>query len=168
MSFIRHYNPSDCDTMPSAILESSEDMGTGIILVVDDEPKVCDLLRAYLERSGYGVLCATDGVIALDIVERRHPDLVLLDLNLPGMDGLEVCKALRQNSSVPIIMLTARDEEADRIVGLELGADDYVTKPFSPRELVARVKAVLRRRDPSVDNRRVMVLPDLVVDPSRY
>ncbi len=116
---------------------------------MDDEPKVCDLLRVYLERSGYIVACAGDGRAALSEVEQHHPDLVLLDLNLPGMDGIEVCKILRKTSDVPIIMLTARDEEADRIVGLELGADDYVTKPFSPREVVARVKAVLRRRDTS-------------------
>ncbi len=143
-------------------------MATETILVVDDESKVCDLLRVYLERSGYGVICATDGAVALAEAERRQPDLVLLDLNLPGMDGLEVCKALRRTSNVPIIMITARDEEADRIVGLELGADDYITKPFSPREVVARVKAVLRRRDFSTDNPRPLVLGDLTVDPTRY
>ena len=138
------------------------------ILVVDDEPKVCDLLRVYLERSGYIVACAGDGRAALFEVEQHHPDLVLLDLNLPGMDGIEVCKILRKTSDVPIIMLTARDEEADRIVGLELGADDYVTKPFSPREVVARVKAVLRRRDTSSTDRRPISLGELTVDPSRF
>ncbi len=143
-------------------------MATGTILVVDDEPKVCDLLRVYLERSGYVVVCAADGVTALADVERRHPDLVLLDLNLPGTDGLEVCKTLRKTSDIPIIMLTARDEEPDRIVGLELGADDYVTKPFSPREVVARVKAVLRRRDPSSGDRRPVTLGDITIDPARY
>ncbi len=143
-------------------------MGTGTILVVDDEPKVCDLLRVYLERSGYGVVCASDGDAALSEVDRRHPDLVLLDLNLPGRDGIEVCKALRKTSDIPIIMLTARDEEPDRIVGLELGADDYVTKPFSPREVVARVKAVLRRRDSSSGDRRPVTLGDLTIDPVRY
>ncbi len=142
-------------------------MGTGTVLVVDDEPKVCDLIRVYLERSGYGVLCTHDGALALREVEQRKPDLVLLDLNLPGMDGLEVCKTLRKTSDVPVIMLTARDEEADRIVGLELGADDYVTKPFSPREVVARVKAVLRRRDNAAGDRPV-VLGDITVDPSRH
>jgi len=147
--------------------EHAEDMGTGTILVVDDEAKVCDLIRVYLERSGYGVLCARDGALALQEIENRKPDLVLLDLNLPGMDGLEVCKTLRKTSDVPVIMLTARDEEADRIVGLELGADDYVTKPFSPREVVARVKAVLRRRDAAQGDRPV-VLGDLTVDPSRH
>ncbi len=157
-----------CDTMVSIASDSRESMATGIILVVDDEPKVCELLRAYLERSGYGVRCAGDGAIALQEAERRRPDLVLLDLNLPGMDGIEVCKALRQRSNVPIIMITARDEEADRVVGLELGADDYVTKPFSPREVVARVKAVLRRHNLSVDDRHPLTLGDLVVDPSRH
>lgn len=158
-----------CDTMVIEDSCSGAIMATGTVLVVDDEPKVCELLRAYLERSGYGVLCASDGTSALEAAERRRPDLVLLDLNLPGMDGLEVCKALRQRSTVPIIMITARDEEADRVVGLELGADDYVTKPFSPREVVARVKAVLRRRDPQVgEDRRPLTLGGLSVDPSRY
>jgi len=147
--------------------EHAADMGTGTILVVDDEPKVCDLIRVYLERSGYGVLCARDGALALQEIETRKPDLVLLDLNLPGMDGLEMCKTLRKTSDVPVIMLTARDEEADRIVGLELGADDYVTKPFSPREVVARVKAVLRRRN-SEQGDRPVVLGDLSIDPSRH
>ncbi|MBN1152120.1 MAG: response regulator transcription factor [Dehalococcoidia bacterium] len=143
-------------------------MAPGAILVVDDEPKVCDLLRAYLERSGYIVSCAGDGRSALAEAERRRPDLVLLDLNLPGMDGLDVCKTLRRTSDVPIIMLTARDEEADRIVGLELGADDYVTKPFSPREVVARVKAVLRRRDISLADPKIVSVGEVSVDPSRY
>jgi len=143
-------------------------MATGTILVVDDEPKVCDLLRVYLERSGYTVMCAGDGHTALAEVERRRPDLMLLDLNLPGTDGLEVCNTLRRTSDIPIIMLTARDEEADRIVGLELGADDYVTKPFSPREVVARVKAVLRRRDTSSADRRPVSMGDITVDPARH
>lgn len=143
-------------------------MSSGTILVVDDEPKVCDLLRAYLERSGFVVICSSDGRAALEELERRHPDLVLLDLNLPGMDGIEVCTTLRKTSDVPIIMLTARDEEADRIVGLELGADDYVTKPFSPREVVARVKAVLRRRDIAGADRRSVAVGELVIDPARY
>ena len=157
-----------CDTIMELASESPESMAPGTILVVDDEPKVCDLLRVYLERSGYGVACAGDGRAALAEVEHRHPDLVLLDLNLPGIDGIEVCKTLRKTSDTPIIMLTARDEEADRIVGLELGADDYVTKPFSPREVVARVKAVLRRRDTSSGDRRPVVVGDITVDSSRY
>jgi len=117
------------------------------ILVVDDEIKVCDVLRAYLEKNGYKVIIALDGKTALELVNSRNPDLILLDLNLPSVDGLEVCKIVRRNSRVPIIMLTARDEEDDKIIGLELGADDYITKPFSPREVVSRVKALFRRLD---------------------
>ncbi len=115
------------------------------ILVVDDEPKIVKLARDYLERGGFRVLTAHDGTTALAVVRADRPDLVVLDLNLPGMDGLDVSRALRRQSNVPIIMLTARVEETDRLIGLELGADDYITKPFSPRELVARVRAVLRR-----------------------
>jgi len=115
------------------------------ILVVDDEARIVKLVRDYLERAGFHVLAAHDGETALRVVHRDQPDLIVLDLMLPGVDGLDVCRRLRQESGVPIIMLTARVEEADRIVGLELGADDYVTKPFSPRELVARVRATLRR-----------------------
>ena len=115
------------------------------ILVVDDEPKIVKLARDYLEKSGFRVVTASDGITALAQARHERPDLVVLDLNLPGMDGLDVCRALRRASDVPIIMLTAHAEEADRLIGLELGADDYVTKPFSPRELVARVRAVLRR-----------------------
>ena len=116
-----------------------------MILIVDDEPKIVRQARDYLEKSGYRVLAAADGPKALDTARRERPDLVVLDLNLPAMDGLDVCRALRRESDVPIIMLTARVEETDRLIGLELGADDYITKPFSPRELVARVRAVLRR-----------------------
>ncbi len=116
-----------------------------LILVVDDEPKILKLARDYLERSGYQVVTADDGNLALTTARHEKPDLVVLDLNLPGMDGLDVCRALRRETDVPIIMLTARVEETDRLIGLELGADDYITKPFSPRELVARVRAVLRR-----------------------
>ncbi len=115
------------------------------ILVVEDEANIVNLLRAYLEREGFVVKTAGDGRAALQQARATRPHLVVLDLMLPGMDGLEVCRRLRQESEVYIIMLTAKTEEADRIVGLELGADDYLTKPFSPRELVARVKAVLRR-----------------------
>jgi two-component system alkaline phosphatase synthesis response regulator PhoP len=116
-----------------------------LILVVDDEAKIVRLARDYLERSQYRVLSAADGRTALAITRQERPDLVVLDLNLPGMDGLDVCRTLRQETDVPVIMLTARAEETDRLIGLELGADDYITKPFSPRELVARVRAVLRR-----------------------
>jgi len=115
------------------------------ILVVDDEPKIVKLARDYLEKSGFQVLTAGDGQTALTMARRDRPDLVVLDLMLPGMDGWDVCRTLRRESDVPIIMLTARAEESDQIVGLELGADDYVTKPFSPRALVARVRALLRR-----------------------
>jgi len=115
------------------------------ILVVDDEPKIVKQARDYLERSNFRVVTAGDGKTALAVARHERPDLIVLDLNLPGMDGLDVCRALRRESNVPIIMLTARVEETDRLIGLELGADDYITKPFSPRELVARVRAVLRR-----------------------
>jgi two-component system alkaline phosphatase synthesis response regulator PhoP len=116
-----------------------------LILVVDDEPQIARLARDYLEKAGFRVVTVGDGSDALIANRQERPDLVVLDLNLPGMDGLDVCRAIRRDSDVPIIMLTARVEEADRLIGLELGADDYVTKPFSPRELVARVRAVLRR-----------------------
>ena len=115
------------------------------ILLVEDEPKAVKVIRAYLEQSGFEVHSSFDGLHALSLFRQTQPDLVVLDLNLPGIDGLEVCRNLRQISNVPIIMLTARAEETDRLIGLELGADDYIVKPFSPRELVARVKAVLRR-----------------------
>jgi DNA-binding response OmpR family regulator len=117
------------------------------ILVVDDEPRIVQLVRDYLEHSGFAVLVATDGQSALRAARTGRPDLVVLDLALPGLDGLDVARALRREGDVPIIMLTARTEESDKLVGLELGADDYLTKPFSPKELVARVRAVLRRAD---------------------
>jgi len=115
------------------------------ILVVDDEPKITQLVRDYLERAGYGVRLAADGRSALTAARTERPDLIILDLGLPGIDGLDVTRELRKASDVPIIMLTARGEESDKLIGLELGADDYVTKPFSPKELVARVRVVLRR-----------------------
>jgi DNA-binding response OmpR family regulator len=118
------------------------------ILIVDDEPTIVEVVGLYLQREGYRVVTAADGTAALSLVEQQRPDLVVLDLMLPGLSGLEVTKRLRAGGELPIIMLTARGEEADRVVGLELGADDYVTKPFSARELVARVKAVLRRSHP--------------------
>jgi DNA-binding response OmpR family regulator len=117
------------------------------ILVVDDEPKIADLARDYLEHAGFAVRTAGDGEAALTAVRRDRPDLVVLDLGLPGIDGLDVTRAIRRDSNLPVIMLTARDDELDKLLGLELGADDYLTKPFSPRELVARVRAVLRRVD---------------------
>jgi DNA-binding response OmpR family regulator len=115
------------------------------ILVVDDEPKLVKTVRAYLENAGFRVVTAGDGQLALTVYRHERPALVILDLGLPSLDGLDVARSLRRDSNVPIIMLTARVDEADKLVGLELGADDYVTKPFSPRELVARVRAVLRR-----------------------
>ena len=115
------------------------------ILVVDDEPKILQLAKDYLVDNGFKVLTSGDGVQALAIARQEKPDLVVLDLMLPGMDGLDVCRTIRRESDVPIIMLTARAEEADQLIGLELGADDYITKPFSPRALVARVRALLRR-----------------------
>ena len=117
------------------------------ILVVDDEPRIAEIARDYLERAGYAVTTAANGVDALALARTRRPDLIVLDLGLPHVDGLDVTRTLRKHSNVPIIMLTARVEESDKLVGLELGADDYVTKPFSPRELVARVRAVFRRME---------------------
>src|SRR6202140_4467116 len=115
------------------------------ILVVDDEPRIVQLVRDYLEHGGFTVLVASDGPSALRSARTGRPDLVVLDLGLPGLDGLDVTRALRREGEIPIIMLTARTEESDKLVGLELGADDYLTKPFSPKELVARERAVLRR-----------------------
>jgi DNA-binding response OmpR family regulator len=121
------------------------------VLVVDDEPIVRDVVVRYLRREGYETLEAGDGLHAQELLREHHPSLVVLDLMLPGMDGLQLCQWIRGRSELPVIMLTARAEEADRIVGLELGADDYVTKPFSPRELAARVRTVLRRSRLAVD-----------------
>ena len=123
-------------------------MTDATILLVEDEAHIASLVELYLQNDGYTVEHVTDGVTALAAADRLKPSLVILDVMLPGMDGLEVCRRLRASSKIPIIMLTARDGEVDRVLGLELGADDYVTKPFSPRELVARVKAVLRRAEP--------------------
>jgi DNA-binding response OmpR family regulator len=128
-------------------------MERGTVVVVDDEPNIADLVELYLQRDGYRVEKAATGADALNAVAQHRPRLVVLDVGLPDLDGLEVCRRIRQSSQVPVIFLTARDGEIDRVLGLELGADDYVTKPFSPTELVARVKAVLRRADgtPSTD-----------------
>ena len=141
-----------------------------LILVVDDEPKIRQQARDYLERSGYRVSVAGDGPTALSVAAHEQPDLVVLDLNLPPapsgevMDGLDVCRALRRRSDVPIIMLTARVDETDRLIGLELGADDYITKPFSPRELVARVRAVLRRVQGGLRQPGLLRAADLEID----
>jgi len=134
------------------------------ILVVDDEPKIAALARDYLEHAGFAVLTAGDGRAALTTIRQRRPDLVVLDLGLPGMDGLDVTRELRRDSNIPIVMLTARDDEVDKLVGLELGADDYLTKPFSPRELVARVRAVLRRADRPPDAAETIRADDVVLD----
>lgn len=115
------------------------------VLIVEDDPKIVRLLRLYLEREGYGVITASDGQAALEVFDRTHPNLIILDLLLPHMDGIEVCRRLRAKHDVPILMLTAKVDEVDKILGLSLGADDYVTKPFSPREVAARVRAILRR-----------------------
>ncbi len=122
------------------------------ILVVDDEPKIVQFARDYLEHAGFSVLTAFNGKTALAVVRSAKPDLVVLDLGLPDMDGLDVTRTLRKDANVPVIMLTARGEETDKLVGLELGADDYMTKPFSPKELVARVRAVLRRSEATAAN----------------
>lgn len=140
------------------------------ILIVDDEQHIIDLARLYLEQEGYNVTSATDGKTALQRILHENPGLVVLDLMLPELDGWEVCRRVRAESEVPIIMLTARSEDIDRIVGLELGADDYLTKPFNPRELVARVRAILRRasRPPmSQSSESSIVLHNLVIYPER-
>src|SRR5262252_975219 len=140
---------------------------TTTVLVVDDEPKIAQLARDYLEHAGMRVVTATDGRAALRAVGREHPDLVVLDLRLPDMDGLDVTRTLRKTSAVPIIMLTARDDESDKLIGLELGADDYMTKPFSPKELVARVRAVLRRGALAQAAGESLRIGELLVDPGR-
>jgi len=137
------------------------------ILVVDDERNIVDLLRLYLEKEGYAVVAAGDGEQALALHARHEPDLVILDLMLPKKDGFEVCREIRRRGDTPVIMLTARGDDVDSIVGLELGADDYVTKPFNPRALVARVKAVLRRADGTARSGRPIEVGDLRVDPRR-
>jgi two-component system alkaline phosphatase synthesis response regulator PhoP len=140
------------------------------ILVVDDEPKITDLVRDYLVRSGFEVRTAREGREALAAARERKPDLLIVDLGLPDIDGLDVTRTLRKESAVPVIILTARDEETDKILGLELGADDYVTKPFSPKELVARVRAVLRRSEISRDGTAADILQagDLRIDLARH
>ena len=151
-----------------------------LILLVDDEPHITQLASLYLERDGYLTAALQDGAQALEAVHRLQPALLVLDLMLPGMDGLEVCRRLRAEASpIPIIMLTARDEDVDKIVGLEIGADDYMTKPFNPRELVARVRAQLRRDErsgtptshsqdhPATPEVKALRLADLLIDPAR-
>jgi two-component system, OmpR family, alkaline phosphatase synthesis response regulator PhoP len=134
------------------------------ILVVDDEPRIAEICRDYLERAGFKVMIAGNGADALSLARTKQPDLVVLDLGLPKMDGLDVTRALRKRSNVPIIMLTARVEESDKLIGLELGADDYLTKPFSPKELVARVRAVFRRVDVGAGQSDVVRAADVTLD----
>lgn len=136
---------------------------SGKILIVEDEPKLAELLADYLRQSGFEVRLVADGMAAVPAIHEQKPDLVLLDLMLPGKDGMEICKEVRRFSSVPIIMVTARVEEIDRLLGLEFGADDYICKPYSPREVVARVKAVLRRGGTAAENNH-----GLVLDEARY
>ena len=143
------------------------------ILVVDDEKPISDIISFNLENEGYAIEKAYDGEQALEVFEKSQPDLVILDLMLPKMDGLEVCREIRKQSAVPVIMLTAKDSEIDKVLGLELGADDYVTKPFSNRELIARVKANLRRNlvkepEPQEVNKNEIVVGDLVIHQDAY
>ena len=138
------------------------------ILIVEDEKKLVNVLKAYLEQAGFAVVTASDGQQALTVFRHEKPALVLLDLNLPVLDGLDVCRALRKDSAVPIVMVTARIEETDRLIGLELGADDYVSKPFSPREVVARVRAVLRRTEGEPTRAETLVADDLTIDLTKH
>ena len=137
----------------------------GSVLLVEDEENLASLVQAYLEREGYSVVAVGTGAEALSALERQPVRLVVLDLTLPDMDGLEVCRQIRGRSSVPVVMLTARDDEVDRLAGLDVGADDYIGKPFSPKELVARMKAVLRRAEPHREQReeRLLLLGDVVL-----
>jgi len=138
------------------------------ILVVDDEQKIVKVVKAYLEQAGYQVVTAYDGQEALTVFRHEKPALVVLDLMLPKIDGFEVCRTMQREADVPIIMLTARVEETDRLIGLELGADDYVTKPFSPKELVARVRAVLRRGRKTAEKPETITAGDVVIDLARH
>ncbi len=137
------------------------------ILIVDDEAKIVQLARDYLEHAGFSTLTAADGKSALVSVRTHQPDLIVLDLGLPQLDGLDVTRSIRKDSNVPIIMLTARSEESDKLIGLELGADDYITKPFSPKELVARVRTVLRRTENSDATAEIIRAVDLTLDVPR-
>ena len=138
------------------------------ILIIEDEPELVKVLRSYLEQAGFDVLTAYRGDSGLSMWEHKRPDLVILDLNLPGMDGLDVAREIRRRGDTPLIMVTARVEEADRLIGLELGADDYILKPFSPREVVARVRAVLRRATTAPVTPSVLRAGDLEIDPDSH
>ncbi len=146
----------------------SDQPGKGLVLVVEDERPIADLVRMYLTRDNFGVHVESDGVAGLAAARRLRPVACILDIGLPGYDGLEVCRRLRESGDwTPVIFLTARDDEVDRIIGLELGADDYLTKPFSPRELVARVKAVLRRTAGAPEGAAVRTLGPVTIDPAK-
>jgi DNA-binding response OmpR family regulator len=138
------------------------------ILIIEDEPELVRVLRSYLEQAGYTVLTAYQGDSGLSTWEHKRPDLVILDLNLPGMDGLDVAREIRRKADTPIIMLTARVEETDQLIGLELGADDYINKPFSPRVVVARVRALLRRAESMPMSEKIMRFGDLEIDENAY
>jgi Response regulators consisting of a CheY-like receiver domain and a winged-helix DNA-binding domain len=138
------------------------------VLLVDDDVKLVQLLQTYFNKEDFITYTANDGLDALQMVRERKPDIIVLDLMLPGLDGWEVCRKIRKDSDIPIIMLTARDEESDRLVGLEIGADDYVTKPFSPREVVARVKAILRRANKEVVRKEPINAGGLTIDLERH
>jgi len=137
------------------------------ILVVDDEKRIVEILQAYLERDGYQVIAAYDGRSALELARSNSPDLIILDLMLPEVSGWDVCRELRRESDVPIIMLTARDDTTDKIVGLELGADDYVTKPFDPKEIISRARAVLRRSDVKTVSKSTIKVGEIMIDTNK-
>jgi two-component system alkaline phosphatase synthesis response regulator PhoP len=166
-----YYNGNNLNASISLLFYVPEDrqvIMTRKILVVDDEPQIVKVLQLYLDKAGFQVVTAPDGLQALALFGREKPDFIILDLNLPGMDGMDVCKAVRKESNVPILMLTARVEEADRLVGLELGADDYVVKPFSPREVVARVRTIFRRSDVQPAEGEVLRIDELEIDLEKH
>ncbi|AIF53311.1 response regulator transcription factor [Pelosinus sp. UFO1] len=138
------------------------------VLIVDDDVKLVNLLRTYFEKEGCITYSVNDGLDALQVVREKKPDIMVLDLMLPGLDGLDVCRKIRKDNDIPIIMLTARDEESDRLIGLEIGADDYVTKPFSPKEVVARAKAILRRANKEVVRSEPIQVGNLIIDLERH
>ncbi|GKV69588.1 DNA-binding response regulator [Sporosarcina sp. NCCP-2716] len=150
-------------------METPAEQPTQTILIVEDDPSISTLIRYNLEQAGYRALTALNGTTALELAAEQHPDLILLDIMLPGMDGTDVCRNLRrQRIDIPIIMLTARSDEHDKVLGLEIGADDYMTKPFSPRELTARVKAVLRRTSGRTIQDSAITMNGITVRPGRY
>ena len=138
------------------------------VLIVDDDVKLVALLQTYFAKEGYITYTANNGLDALQLVRERKADIMVLDLMLPGLDGLEVCRRIRRDNDIPIIMLTARDEESDRLIGLEIGADDYVTKPFSPKEVLARAKAILRRTNKEVVKSRLIKAGAFIIDLERH